>query len=448
MDHLTRYQERTPRSRELQQRARRVLPLGVESNFRFFDPYPIYIDRAGGSRIWDVDGNEYIDYALAFGALMVGHAHPVVVRAIELQAARGLMYGMPHAPLVELAEVLTARHGLDMIRFTNSGTEATMHALRVARGATGRDAILKFEGAYHGAHDAVLVALKPRAGASGDAAAPLSVPASKGIPPEVSALTVAATFNDLDSVRSAIARARGGVAAIIVEPVMMNIGVVEPEPGFLEGLREICTREGALLIFDEVKTGSKLAPGGAAEYYGVKPDLVTMAKSFGGGAPIGAFGGSRAAMRGIEEFEVFHAGTYNAGPVPVAASLAALKEVLTPDVYPHVRALNTRLIDGYNRIIAERGLEAHATGVGANGCVYFTRRPVRNYRDFLHADAEMFWRYFFGMLNRGIIPCGQFYDEQWTVSVAHSEADIDAHLEAFAQVAVDLEMARRATAKV
>jgi glutamate-1-semialdehyde 2,1-aminomutase len=448
MDHLTRYQERTPRSRELQQRARRVLPLGVESNFRFFDPYPIYIDRAGGSRIWDVDGNEYIDYALAFGALMVGHAHPVVVRAIELQAARGLMYGMPHAPLVELAEVLTARHGLDMIRFTNSGTEATMHALRVARGATGRDAILKFEGAYHGAHDAVLVALKPRAGASGDAAAPLSVPASKGIPPEVSALTVAATFNDLDSVRSAIARARGGVAAIIVEPVMMNIGVVEPEPGFLEGLREICTREGALLIFDEVKTGSKLAPGGAAEYYGVKPDLVTMAKSFGGGAPIGAFGGSRAAMRAIEEFEVFHAGTYNAGPVPVAASLAALKEVLTPDVYPHVRALNTRLIDGYNRIIAERGLEAHATGVGANGCVYFTRRPVRNYRDFLHADAEMFWRYFFGMLNRGIIPCGQFYDEQWTVSVAHSEADIDAHLEAFAQVAVDLEMARRATAKV
>jgi glutamate-1-semialdehyde 2,1-aminomutase len=448
MDHLTRYQERTPRSRELQQRARRVLPLGVESNFRFFDPYPIYIDRAGGSRIWDVDGNEYIDYALAFGALMVGHAHPVVVRAIERQAARGLMYGMPHAPLIELAEVLTARHGLDMIRFTNSGTEATMHALRVARGATGRDAILKFEGAYHGAHDAVLVALKPRAGASGDAAAPLSVPASKGIPPDVSALTVAATFNDLDSVRSAIARARGGIAAVILEPVMMNIGVVAPEPGFLEGLREICTREGALLIFDEVKTGSKLAPGGAAEYYGVQPDLVTMAKSFGGGAPIGAFGGSRAAMRAIEEFEVFHAGTYNAGPVPVAASLAALKEVLTPDVYPRVRALNARLIDGYNRIIAERGLDAHATGVGANGCVYFTRRPVKNYRDFLHADAETFWRYFFGMLNRGIIPCGQFYDEQWTISVAHSDADIDAHLEAFAEVAVDLEVARRATAKV
>ncbi|MGH9329035.1 MAG: aspartate aminotransferase family protein [Vicinamibacterales bacterium] len=447
MDHLTRYQERTPRSRELQQRARRVLPLGVESNFRFFSPYPIYIDHAEGPRVWDVDGNEYLDYALGFGALMAGHAHPLVVRAIARQAARGLMYGMPHQPLVELAELLAARHGLDMIRFTNSGTEATMHALRLARGVTGREMILKFEGAYHGAHDAVLVALKPPAGASGEAAAPLSVPASKGIPSAVSALTVAATFNDLESVRNAMARHRGAFAAVILEPVMMNIGVVTPEPGFLEGLREICTLEGTLLIFDEVKTGSKLAPGGAAEYYGVKPDLVTMAKSFGGGAPIGAFGGTRAAMRAIEDFGVFHAGTYNAGPIPVAASLAALKEVLTPDVYPRVRTLNARLIDGYNRVIADRRLDAHATGVGANGCVYFTRRPVRNYRDFLHADANAFWRYFFGMLNRGIIPCGQFYDEQWTISVVHSEADIDAHLEAFAEVAVDLESAERVIAK-
>ncbi|MGH9315322.1 MAG: aspartate aminotransferase family protein [Vicinamibacterales bacterium] len=447
MDHLTRYQERTPRSRELQQRARRVLPLGVESNFRFFSPYPIYIDHAEGPRVWDVDGNEYLDYALGFGALMAGHAHPLVVRAIARQAARGLMYGMPHQPLVELAELLAARHGLDMIRFTNSGTEATMHALRLARGVTGREMILKFEGAYHGAHDAVLVALKPPAGASGEAAAPLSVPASKGIPSAVSALTVAATFNDLESVRNAMARHRGAFAAVILEPVMMNIGVVTPEPGFLEGLRKICTLEGTLLIFDEVKTGSKLAPGGAAEYYGVKPDLVTMAKSFGGGAPIGAFGGTRAAMRAIEDFGVFHAGTYNAGPIPVAASLAALKEVLTPDVYPRVRTLNARLIDGYNRVIADRRLDAHATGVGANGCVYFTRRPVRNYRDFLHADADAFWRYFFGMLNRGIIPCGQFYDEQWTISVVHSEADIDAHLEAFAEVAVDLESAERVIAK-
>ncbi|HEX2445733.1 MAG TPA: aminotransferase class III-fold pyridoxal phosphate-dependent enzyme, partial [Vicinamibacterales bacterium] len=396
---------------------------------------------------WDVDGNEYVDYALSFGALMVGHSHPAVVRAITRQAARGLIYGMPHQPLVELAELLAARHGLDMIRFTNSGTEATMHALRVARGVTGRDLILKFEGGYHGAHDALLVALKPAAGTSGDAAAPLSVPASKGIPLAVSELTVAATFNDLDSVRNAMARHREAVAALIVEPVMMNIGVVVPEPGFLEGLREICSREGALLVFDEVKTGSKLAPGGAAEYYGVKPDLVTMAKSFGGGAPIGAFGGSRAAMRAIEDFGVFHAGTYNAGPIPVAASLAALKEVLTADVYPRVRELNARLIDGYNQIIAERQLDAHATGVGANGCIYFTRRPVKNYRDFLHADAEAFWRYFFGMLNRGVIPCGQFHDEQWTISVAHSEADIDAHLDAFADVAVDLASAERATVK-
>jgi glutamate-1-semialdehyde 2,1-aminomutase len=438
MDELARYRERTPRSRALQERGARVMPLGVESNFRFFEPYPIYIDHASGSRVWDADGNEYIDYALSFGALMVGHSHPAVVRAIERQASRGLMFGMPNPQMLDLAEELTRRHRIDRIRFTNSGTEATMHAMRVARGATGRSKILKFEGGYHGAHDYALVAVKPPAGSSGDHKAPLSVPASKGIPPVVAALTVAATFNDLDSVEGAFARHKGEIAALILEPVMMNIGVCQPEPGFLEALREICTREGALLIFDEVKTGSKLAPGGAAEYYGVRPDLITIAKSFGGGASIGAFGGRADVMAAIERFEVFHAGTYNASPLAVAVSLAALRDVLTPDVYPRVRALNQRLIDGYTRVITDAGLPAHATGVGANGCIYFSPHPVRNYRDFLRVDKEMFWRYFFGMLNRGIIPGGQYYDEQWTISVQHTEADIDAHIHAFAEVARDL----------
>jgi glutamate-1-semialdehyde 2,1-aminomutase len=438
MNELDRYLERTPRSRALQQRGARVMPLGVESNFRFFDPYPIFLERGSGSRVWDADGHEYIDFALSFGALMVGHAHPAVVRAIERQVPRGIMLGMPNPMMLELAEELTRRFGIDKIRFANSGTEATMHAIRVARGATGREKILKFEGAYHGAHDGVLVSLKPPAGTSGEASAPLSVPASRGIPASVAALTIAATFNDLDSVRSAFARHTGEVAGVIVEPVMMNIGVCQPEPGFLEGLREICTREEALLIFDEVKTGSKLAPGGATEFYGVKPDLVAMAKSFGGGGPIGAFGGRAEVMAAIERFEVFHAGTYNANPLAVAAALAALREVLTPAAFRHVRALNQRLIDGYSRVIRETGLAAHSTGVGANGCIYFTREPVRNYRDFLRVDRELFWRYFFGMLNRGIIPGGQYYDEQWTISVAHTEADIDAHIAAFGEVAWEL----------
>jgi glutamate-1-semialdehyde 2,1-aminomutase len=203
-------------------------------------------------------------------------------------------------------------------------------------------------------------------------------------------------------------------------------------------LRDICTKEGTLLIFDEVKTGSKLAPGGAAEYYGVTPDLITIAKSFGGGAPIGAFGGRADIMAAIERLDVFHAGTYNAGPLAVAAALAALREALTPEVYPRVRALNARLVAGYNGVIAETGLRAHATGVGANGCIYFTDAPVRNYRDFLRIDKQLFWRYFFGMLNRGIIPGGQYFDEQWTISIAHTESDIDTHIAAFGEVAREL----------
>jgi glutamate-1-semialdehyde 2,1-aminomutase len=435
MNELDRYRERTPRSHALRQRGLASMPLGVESNFRFYDPYPVFIDHGAGSHVWDADGNEYVDYALSFGALMAGHAHPAITRAIAAQAARGLMFGMPHALMFDLAEELNARFKLDRIRFANSGTEATMHAIRVARGFTGRRRVLKFEGAYHGAHDAVLVSMKPAEGTSGDARSPLSVPASRGIPDEIVKLTVAATFNDLESVEGAFARHKGEIAALILEPVMMNIGVCLPEPGFLEGLREICTREGTVLIFDEVKTGSKLASGGVYEYYGVKPDLVTMAKSFGGGTPIAAFGGRAGIMATIERFEVFHAGTYNAGPLVVAAALAALREVLTPDVFPGIRQLNQRLIDGYNQIIEETGLPAHATGVGANGCIYFTKEPVRNYRDFLRVDKDLFWRYFFGMLNHGIIPGGQYYDEQWTISVAHTAADIDRHLDAFAEVA-------------
>ena len=439
MTEIERFRSRTPQSEAMYRRGLRTMPLGVESNFRFYDPYPLYIDRASGSRVWDVDGNEYIDYGLCFGALMVGHAHPVVVEAVARQAARGSMFGMPHGLMLELAEELCRRFTLDRLRFANSGTEATMHALRVARGATRRDRILKFEGAYHGVHDAVLIGVKPPAGTSGDAAAPLSVPASGGIPAPLLATTVVATFNDLESVRAAFRRHPGEIAAIILEPVMMNIGVCPPEPGFLEGLREICDREGALLIFDEVKTGSKLAAGGAREHFGVKPDLVTMAKSFGGGTAIGAFGGRADIMAVIDRQEVFHAGTFNANPLVVAAALAGLREVLKPEIFTRVRALNDRLLAAYRSIITDAGLVACVAGIGANGCVYFgTREPLRNYRDFLGVDKDQYWEYFFGMVNRGVIPCAAHHDEQWTISAVHTDQDIDAHVTAFAEVAKDM----------
>ena len=333
------YVERTPASRAFIERGRRTMPLGVESNFRSFNPYPLFIDRAEGARVWDADGREYLDFALCFGALMTGHAHPAIVRAASAQAARGLLFGMPHAPMLELAELLAHRHGIDSLRFANSGTEATMHAIRLARGCTRREKILKFEGAYHGAHDAVLVSVKPKDGAGGAIGSPVSVPASLGIPDCTTALTVVATFNDRASVEAAFDRHRGEIAALIVEPVMMNIGVCEPDPGFLEALRAIATREGALLIFDEVKTGTKLAAGGAAEFYGVAPDLITIAKSFGGGASIAAFGGRAELMAAIAAFDVFHAGTYNASPLAVAVALAALRDVLTPEACSRAQAL-------------------------------------------------------------------------------------------------------------
>lgn len=435
---LDRYRALTPRSAALSKRASKTLPRGVESNFRYYDPYPLYLAHASGARVRDVDGREYLDFALCFGALMAGHAHPKVAEAIARQARTGTLFGMPHELMVELAEELAARYPVDQFRFTNSGTEATMHAMRTARGFTGRPLVAKFEGAYHGAHDAALVSVKPQAGVSGAVDAPLSVPASAGIPREIVRRTVAATFNDLDSVRELFDHNRAQIAALIVEPVMMNIGVCQPEEGFLAGLAAICAEHGSLLIFDEVKTGAKLAPGGACEYYGIKPDLVCLAKSFGGGVPIGAFGGRREVMEAISSFEVFHAGTYNASPLCVAAALATLREVLTPDVYPRIRALNRQLIDGYTRLIRETDLPAHAVGVGANGCIYFCREPVRNYRDFMKVDRDLFWRYWYGMLNRGVIPGGQYYDEQWTISVAHTEADIHTHLAAFAEVAREL----------
>ena len=439
MDEIARFRSRTPQSEAMYRRGLRTMPLGVESNFRFYDPYPLYIDRASGTRVWDVDDNEYIDYGLCFGALMVGHAHPVVVEAVARQAARGSMFGMPNALMFDLAEELCRRFTLDKLRFTNSGTESTMHALRVARGATGRDRILKFEGAYHGVHDAMLIGVKPPAGTSGDAGAPLSVPASQGIPASLLETTVVATFNDLESVRAAFKRCTGEIAGIILEPVMMNIGMCLPEPGFLEGLREICDREGALLIFDEVKTGSKLAAGGAREHFGVKPDLVTMAKSFGAGCSIGAFGGRADVMAVIDRQEVFHAGTYNANPLVVAGAIAGLRGVLKPEIFARVGALNDRLLAAYRRIIADTGLVAYVAGIGANGCIYFgIREPVRNYRDFLRVDKDQYWQYFFGMVNRGVIPCAAHHDEQWTISAVHTDQDIDTHIATFAEVAKDM----------
>jgi len=437
------FEKRTRKSYAAHQKAMPYMPLGVSSNFRSYEPYPLFIRDAQGGKVHDLDGHEYLDFNLCFGALMAGHCHPAVVKAVQERLHLGTMFGMPHELERELAQEICARFPVEQVRFGNSGTEATMHAIRLARGVTGRDKVLKMEGAYHGVHDTVMVSVKPKADAWGEPKSPNPVPASGGVPAATLQNTLIAPFNDLAAAEKIFATNPKEIAAVIVEPVMMNVGICMPEPGYLQGLRDLCTRNGALLIFDEVKTGAKLARGGACEYFKVNPDLVCLAKSIGGGFPLAAFAAKKSIMDKIAEHKVFHAGTYNTNPVVMAAGLAVFREVLTPKAYEQINRLNTKLVDGHKQIIKKNGLTAYSTGAGANGAMLLYSKPIRNYRDWIEVDVDLWRHYWFGMVNRGVIPQPYWWDEQWTISVAHTEADIDRHLEAFTDVAPALARAQQ-----
>ena len=440
---LDTYVRRTPKSAEAHKRNLRRLPLGVASNYRAYDPYPIFAKEGQGSKLRDVDGNEYIDHNLTFGALMAGHCHPAVMKAVEKRLSTGTMFGMPHDMEWELAEEICARFPVEMVRFGSSGTEATMHAVRLSRAATGRDKIIKFEGAYHGLHDSALVSVKPKAKEFGDVNSPTPVPGGLGVPKGTLDNVLIATFNDLNSVERKFRENPGQIASIILEPIMMNVGLCIPQKGFLEGLREICTREGSLLIFDEVKTGAKLGWGGASEYFGVKPDMICLAKSIGGGFPLAAFGTHKWVMDLISDHKVFHGGTYNTNPVSMAAGLATFREVLTRENYAHVDKLSKKLADGYRKTIAKVGLQAYIAAAGANGALMLYRQEIRNYRDWITVDEDLWRHYWFGMINRGVMAQPYWWDEQWTISVQHTEADIDKHLAAFDDLASDLAKAQQ-----
>ena len=435
---ISTYERRTPKSAEAHKRAMQRVPLGVASNYRTYEPYPIFVKEGRGSKIRDIDGNEYVDHNLCFGVLMAGHGHPAVVKAIEKALQMGTTFGMPHEMEWELAEEICARYPVDMVRFGSTGTEVTMHACRLARAATKRDKILKFEGGYHGLHDTALVSVKPKAEEVGDASAPNSVPGGLGIPQGTLDNVVIASFNDLRGVEHRFKQYPNQIAAIILEPIMMNVGICMPQPGFLEGLREITTRNGALLIFDEVKTGAKLAWGGASEYFGVKPDIITLAKAIGGGVPLAAFGASRGVMDLISQHKVFHGGTYNTNRVSMAAGLAMFREVLTRENYATVAKLSKKLADGYRKTIAKVGLQAYVASAGVNGSLMLYPQEIRNYRDWLKVDQDLWGQYWFGMVNRGVLPQPYWWDEQWTVSVQHTDADIDKHLAAFEDIAPSL----------
>lgn len=441
------YEKRTPKSAAAHKKAETRIPLGVASNYRAYDPYPIFVAEGHGSKIKDIDGNEYLDHNLCFGTLMAGHGHPAVTKALHEIIDQGTTFGMPHGMEYELAEEICARYPVDMVRFGSSGTEATMHACRIARAATGRDKILRFEGCYHGLHDTALVSVKPKEEEYGDINAPNSIPGGLGVIKAVLDNVTVATFNNLPSVENRFKQFPNQIAAIILEPIMMNVGLCMPQPGFLEGLREICNKNGALLIFDEVKTGAKLGWGGASEFYGVKPDMITLAKSIGGGVPLAAFGASRKVMDLIVQHKVFHGGTYNTNRVAMAAGLATFRHVLTRENYAHVDKLSKKLTEGYRAIVKKNGIEAYVISAGVNGALMLYPQEIRNYRDWTKIDVDLWRQYWFGMVNRGVLAQPYWWDEQWTISVQHTEADIDKHLAVFEEVAPGLAAAQKARGK-
>jgi glutamate-1-semialdehyde 2,1-aminomutase len=436
------FAERTPKSKAALEKGRKYLPLGVSSNFRAFPPHPIYVDHAKGGRFWDLDGNEYLDHNMSFGVLMAGHGHPAVTAAVAERFAVGTMYGMPYELEQKLAEELLSRFPIAKVRYANSGTEATMHAIRLARGFTGRDKLIKMEGAYHGVHDSVLISFKPPLDQAGDMKMPSRVKASAGIPDGTAANTVPCTFNDLEALENCFGANPGQVAAVILEPIQMNIGIAMPQPGYLQGVQEMCRKNGALLIFDEVKTGVKLARGGACEYFKMEPDIVCLAKAIGGGFPLAAFGGRAEVMNVLEKGTVFHAGTYNANTVGVAAGYATLTKVLTSDVYPRIGRLNQKLIDGYNDILKKNGLVGYAAGAGCNGTVQFTSKEVLNYRDWCTVNEEMWKVWWYGLLNRGVMAQAYAWDEQWTFCVDHTEKDVEFHLQKLEELVPSLKKAQ------
>ena len=414
------YGERTRGSQAATDRARRVLPAGVPSSFQAYDPHPIVVRHASGSRMIDVDGNEYVDYDMGFGALFAGHMHPAVRRAVEAQLDHGTLYVTPCELDADVGELLAERYGLAMWRPTNSGTEATMDAIRLARGVTKREKMVKVEGGFHGHHDEVMISNKPPLDKAGPADAPFSVPQSGGITKGTVADVIVIPYNDPDALERALAN--DDVACFIVEPVMENIGICLPLPGYLEAVREITARHGTLLIFDEVKTGITAGYGGATKQLGVEPDLITLAKSIGGGFPVGAFGGRAEYMNLITTGEVLHLGTYNGNPLVMAAVKATLTEACTRPVVEATIARNAKLVAACDAVIQRSGIPAHTVEFGAKGCITWSRDPVRNYRDYKATNFELAFAQWIHGINRGVLlPPG--LDEQWLISVAHDEAD-------------------------
>jgi glutamate-1-semialdehyde 2,1-aminomutase len=425
------FRERTAASGATFERAAEVMPGGVPSQFQAGDPWPVYVERGQGARVWDVDANEYLDFHNGFGVMCVGHANPVIAAAVKAQMDAGTHFAAPTEGSITVAAELRRRWGLPHWRFTNSGTESTMDAIHLARAFAGKDVIVKIEGTYHGHHDAVMVSVKPPADQMGDRAHPASVAYGLGYPAAMVELTHVVPFNDAGALEQLLDELGDTVAGLIIEPAMMNVNIIPPVAGYLERVRELTRDRAITLIFDEVKTGAAVAAGGATELYGVTPDVVCLAKAICGGLPGGAIGVTDELGALMADGRVRQQGTFNGNPLVMAAAQATLTEVLIDHAYARLHAANRSLMAGCERVIAEYGLPAHTVGMGSKGCVVFSSEPVREYRDYLtkihHDLSDLAWLYH---MNNGIFMTpGR--DEEWTLSVLHTDADLARYVEVF-----------------
>ncbi len=414
------------------ERAFASLPLGVTSSFQHWDPYPISIASAEGAWMTDVDGRKLLDLSMGFGAMLAGHLNPIVVEEIQTSLRQGMLFVTPSPTSTDAAERICKRFGIDQVRFTNSGTESTMYAVRVARSATEKMGILKVEGGYHGSYDPFVVSSKPPLDKIGNPDKPKAYIDANLVPGDIYVVP----FNNLEALEKMFKKNSKKIACFIVEPVLENLAIVLPDVGYLEGVRALCDKYDVVLIFDEVKTGLTAGPKGAAARLGVKPDLITLAKSIGGGLPLAAFGGKKKYMDYVSNGKMAHFGTFNGNPLAMAG-VRAVDRICTDEAMAKAEAFNMQALDRISAIIDEFELPAHTVGFGVKGCVTWSTTAVRNYRDYKATDfgiAEAHWLF---SLNRGIItPPG--LDEQWLISLAHGQAEIDLLVEDFREFAIAL----------
>ena len=419
------FTKKTGKSAEESRRSFQSMPLGVTSSFQHWDPYPISIVSAKGAWMTDVDGRELLDLSMGFGAMLAGHLNPTVVEEVKKSLETGMLFVTPSPISTDAAERICRRFAIDQVRFTNSGTESTMYAVRTARAATGKDGILKVEGGYHGSYDPFVVSAKPPVDQIGDVEEPIAHVPAGIVPGDIYVVS----YNDPESLERIFEKNASKIACFIIEPVIENLGIVLPDAGYLERVRELCDEYNVDLIFDEVKTGLTAGHQGAAQRLGVIPDLITLAKSIGGGLTLAAFGGKKKYMDFVTNGKMAHFGTFNGNPLAMAG-IRAVDKICTKEALAVAEAFNQQALDRINVIIEEYQLPAHTVGFGVKGCITWSTTPLRNYRDYKKTDfaiAELSWLY---SLNRGIItPPG--LDEQWLISLAHGQREVDLLVEDF-----------------